>query len=175
MAVSDYSVPASAILERFKANGVTHATTVPDLVQLSLHTELEEDADVQLIECAAENQALTTAFGLHVGGKTPVVVMQNQGLMNCLNTLRSVGLSAKTPMVISVGQFGREFANLGQPTDASSREVVNTIEPVLEGLGIPFERLETPEDIPAVDRCFAKAREAECPVVLLVGHYTAWA
>lgn len=175
MAVSDFSVPASAILERFKANGVTHATTVPDLVQLSLHAELAEDDDVQLIECAAENQALTTAFGLHVGGKTPVVVMQNQGLMNCLNTLRSVGISAQTPMVISVGQFGRESANLGEDTASSGRVVVNTIEPVLEAMGIPFERLETAEDLDRVDACFAKAREAQCPVVLLVGHYTAWA
>ena len=171
---SDFAIPASALLGAFKTCGVNFVATVPDLVQLALHAAMVDDPDIQLVECTTENQALTTAFGLTIGGKKPLVVMQNQGLINCLNTLRSVSLDAHMPMVLCVGQFGREYSNLGQDSIQSGRNCVNKIEPVLDALGVPYERLETVADIHKVNDAFATAASNECAVVLLVGHYLSW-
>ena len=89
MAITDYAIPASALRDAFRAQGVDAVTTVPDFVQFALHHAMKSDEAVRYIECSAENQALTTAMGLYVGGRSPMVMMQNQGLLNCLNTLRS--------------------------------------------------------------------------------------
>lgn len=137
MAITDYAIPASALHDAFRAQGVDAVTTVPDFVQFALHDAMKSDKAVRYIECSAENQALTTATGLYVGGMSPMVMMQNQGLLNCLNTLRSVGLDAGIPLVLSVGAFGREFANLGQPITQSRRACVNLVEPVMAAMGIP--------------------------------------
>ena len=174
MEPSSCSIPATDLLGAFKASHVDYVTTVPDLVQLALHDAVDKDPDIHLVECTTENQALTSAFGLRIGGKTPLVVMQNQGLLNCLNTLRSVSLDARMPMVLCVGQFGREFSNLGQDPNDSARHCVNKVEPVLDALEIPYWRLETASDVEHVMTAFKTAADNQCATVLLVGHYLAW-
>ncbi|MGH1578618.1 thiamine pyrophosphate-binding protein [Planktotalea sp.] len=174
MAITDYAIPASALHDAYRAQGVNAVTTVPDFVQFALHDAMKSDEDVRYIECSAENQALTTAMGLYVGGMSPMVMMQNQGLLNCLNTLRSVGLDAGIPLVLSVGAFGREFANLGQPITESRRACVNLVEPVMAAMGIPFFHLETTQDLPKVAEAFATAKQQQRAAVVHIGHYPSW-
>jgi sulfopyruvate decarboxylase subunit alpha len=73
---------------------------------------------------------------LVIGGKRTAVLIQNQGLLNCINSLRAVGLDAGLPMLLVVGQFGREFDNVGQDPAQSRRRVVNLVEPMLDVMGI---------------------------------------
>lgn len=174
MAITDYAIPATALHDAFRAQGVNAVTTVPDFVQFALHDAMKSDAAVRYIECSAENQTLTTAMGLYVGGMSPLVMMQNQGLLNCLNTLRSVGLDAGIPLVLSVGAFGREFANLGQPITESRRACVNLVEPVMAAMNIPFFHLETADDLPKVTEAFDTARRQSSAAVVHIGHYPAW-
>ena len=110
MSISEFSMPASACVEALKRNLVDHVVTVPDWVQLSLHDRLNKGVEgIRVINACNENQVVTVAAGLTIGGKRPLVMMQNQGLYNCFNTLRAVCLDAHIPMVFLVGQFGREF------------------------------------------------------------------
>lgn len=174
MAITDYAIPASALHLAFRAQGVDAVTTVPDFVQFALHDAMKSDADVRYIECSAENQALTTAMGLYIGGMSPMVMMQNQGLLNCLNTLRSVGLDAGIPLVLSVGAFGREFANLGQPITESRRACASLVQPIMAAMDIPFFHLETTDDLPKVAEAFATAKERQRAAVVHIGHYPSW-
>lgn len=175
MSVTDYQIPASDLYASMRAEGVNAITTVPDLIQLALHDLFQQADDVKYIECSAENQALTTAMGLYIGGMTPMVMMQNQGLFNCLNSLRSVGIDARIPLVLSVGAFGREVANLGQDTTQSKRVCLNKVEPVMQALGVPYFHLETAADLPKVAEAFATAREKKCAVVINIGYFPSWA
>ena len=144
MSLSEYSISASRCVAALQHNLIDHVVTVPDWVQLSFHTRLEEGIEgIRLINTTNENQAVTVAAGLTIGGKRPLVVMQNQGLYNCVNTLRAVCIDAHIPMVFMVGQFGREYSNLGQPSVASRRSMVSIMEPMLKGIGVPFHCLRT--------------------------------
>ena len=174
MAITDYAIPASALHSAFRAQGVDAVTTVPDFVQFALHDAMKSGADIRYIECSAENQALTSAMGLYIGGMSPMVMMQNQGLLNCLNTLRSVGLDAGIPLVLSVGAFGREFANLGQPITESRRACASLVQPIMAAMDIPFFHLETTDDLPKVAEAFATAKERQRAAVVHIGHYPSW-
>jgi len=174
MAITDYAIPASRLHRAFRDQGIDAVTTVPDLIQFALHDALKRDEGVKYIECAAENQALTTAMGLYVGGMSPMVMMQNQGLLNCLNTLRSVGIDAQIPLVLCVGAFGREFANLGQPLADSSRACVSLVEPVMAAMELPFFHLETEADLPKLEDAFDTAKTKQRAAIVHLGFYPSW-
>jgi sulfopyruvate decarboxylase TPP-binding subunit len=170
-----HSISASAGVAALRRNRVDHVVTVPDWVQLSLHQRLQDGVDgIRLINCANENQVVTVAAGLTIGGKRPIVMMQNQGLYNCLNTLRAVCLDAHIPMVFMVGQFGREFANLGQPSTQSRRTMVSMMEPLLKAINVPFHCLDSEADLSRMDLAFDQAESRRSAVVLLVGAPMAW-
>lgn len=166
---------ASDIIEELRKNNIDVVTTVPDLVQMSVHMELEKPGcEIQYIPCCAENQALTCATGLYIGGKRPLVMMQNQGLYNCLNTLRTIALDAGLPLLMMVGQFSREFENVGKDPKGSVSVMVNRMEPLLEALGIPVWRLDKTEDVVKITEAADTAFEESRPAVLLIGTYTNW-
>ena len=173
--LKDHSVPASRYVAALRQCGVGHVVTVPDWVQLALHARLEAGEDgLALINTCNENQAVTVAAGLTLGGQRPVLVMQNQGFYNCVNTLRAVCLDARIPLVLMVGQFGREFDNLGQPATASRRTIVRLMEPLLDTLGIAFHRLDATADLPCIEKAYAQAADTGNAVVVLVSAPLAW-
>ncbi|MEH6944825.1 thiamine pyrophosphate-binding protein [Bacillus sp. JJ722] len=173
---SAYSVKASAILDELKACGITHVVTVPDYVQLSVHRFLEQGylPEVSVVPCSTEDEAIVIAAGLYIGGKVPVVIIQNQGLYACVNNLRGMGLDSNVPIFMMIGQFGREFSNLGKDTRDSSRRVVRILEPLLDMLEVPYLCLEGPEDIGNIQKAFEISRKHQSPAALLIGAHTAW-
>ncbi len=170
------NIPASKMLEALLRNRVDTCVSVPDWVQLALHHRLADPANgVEQIYCCNEDQTLAVAAGLHLSGKRPVVMIQNQGLYACINTVRGIGLDAQLPLVMLIGQFGREEANFGQPTTASQRNTSRLLEPVLQALGVRFWNLENEADLAGVDAAFEHAHRHGAPVALNIGAPLAWA
>ena len=176
MTTTKFSVKASAILDELKACGVTDVVTVPDYVQASVHMALEKGylPDVRIVNCATEDEAVAIAYGLWIGGRTPVVVMQNQGAFASANALRSIGMNAGTPIFMMIGQWGRELENLGQDPSLSKRRAVRGTEPLLDALEIPWYRLESPDDIDVIRKAFNHVFDNESPAAVLVGAHTAY-
>ena len=175
MNMQAFSIPASAAVRALQRNRVDHVVTVPDWVQLSLHDRLEKGVkDIKVINCCSENQTVTVAAGLTIGGKRPLLMMQNQGLYNCFNTLRAVCLDAHIPMVFMVGQFGLEFENLGQPFAKSARTMVRVMEPFLNAIEVPFHILNGEADLAKMDQAYEQAERLRTAVVLLVSAPMAW-
>jgi len=166
---------ASALLTALHASGVTHCVTVPDFVQFALHHQImsEEGGLLNVLACT-EDQALTTATGLYIGGGKPIVMVQNQGLFKCINTLRATCLDAAVPMVFLVGQFGREAENFGHPARQSRRSMVRIIEPLLESLNVRFWNIDENTDIHHVAAAFEHASIAKTAAVLLIGRHVTW-
>ncbi len=175
MNLSQYAIPASVGVAALQRNQVDHVVTVPDWVQLSLHSQLDKGIDgIKVINCCNENQVITVAAGLTIGGKRPLLMMQNQGLYNCFNTLRAVCLDAHIPMVFLVGQFGFEFDRIGKPSTESSRTMVKLMEPFLNAIQVPFYCLDGAADMVKMDEAYARAERERTAVVLLVTAPMAW-
>ena len=175
MSLQEFSISASTGVAALQRNQVDYVVTVPDWIQLSLHDRLNRGVEgIKVINTANENQAVTVAAGLTIGGKKPLLMMQNQGLYNCFNTLRGVCLDAHIPMVFMVGQFGREYDNLGKPSTQSRRTVTNIAEPFLKSINVPFHLLDCEADMAKLDEAYAEAERLRTAVVLLVGAPMAW-
>lgn len=175
-AITEYSVPASVVLDELDACGMTHFVTMPDYVQISVNHRLAEGylPHVEVVNCSTEDEAVAIAFGLHIGGKVSWLSMQNQGLFACANALRSIGLEARVPMPILVGQWGRELSNLGGDPSQSSRLVVRKTEALCEAMDIPYFRLESPKDRGVIREAFDVGRSRNVATVVLVGAHTSW-
>lgn len=175
MSHQKFAIPGSIAFAALQRNQVDYVVTVPDWVQFALHERVNrQDSGIKSINCSNENQAVTVAAGLTIGGKRPLVMMQNQGLYNCLNTLRAVCLDAHVPMVFMVGQFGWEFDRIGKPSTESSRTMVRMMEPLLEAIGVPYYLLNGADDMTQLDEAYAQAERQRTGVVLLVSAPMAW-
>lgn len=142
-----YSVPASEFIKAFESNGIEFVTTVPDMLQIGLHSALDRpDSKIRSVNCTTEDQAIETAAGLYAGGKKTAVLVQNQGFFAAINSIRALGLDGRIPLFMVMGQFGREWSNLGEDPRTSKRLMVRMLEPLLETLEIPYWRLECADD-----------------------------
>lgn len=170
-----FNIPASRYIEALRRNRVDYFVTVPDWVQLALHKRIEEGVDgIRLVTCCNEDQAVVVSAGLRIGGRNPIVVVQNQGFHACVNATRAVGLDGHVPIVFLIGQFGREFSNFGDDPSRSRASIVRLVVPVAEALGIPHWLLETEADMAHVDEAFGVALRTRAPVALIVGAPTGW-
>ena len=175
MADKRFNIPASLYVKALKRNKVDYFVTVPDWVQLSLHKKIEDGVEgIQSVTCCNEDQAVVVSAGLRIGGKNPIVVVQNQGFHACVNATRAVGLDAQIPIVFLIGQFGREFGNFGEDPAKSRARIVRLVDPIAEALDMPHWLLETEDDLSYFDEAFAVALQQKRSVALVVGAPTAW-
>ena len=158
-----------AILSRMKQNQVTHVVTVPDWIQIGLHQAVVSDSEIAVVPFCTEDEAITAGVGLHIGGKRAVVVIQNQGLYAGLNALRAIGLDAGMPLVLFVGQFGREIAGFTPDPMHSSRRVVRILEPVLDAIDVPHWRIDAEDEVGAIDAAFETAYDRMWPAAVIFG------
>jgi len=170
-----FNIPASSYIAALRRNKVDYFITVPDWIQLALHTQIEQEGDMFTnITCANEDQAVCVSTGLRIAGKNPIVAVQNQGIFGCMNSVRAVTIDARLPVVFLIGQFGREDANFGRNPMHSKRSMVRYLEPLLNVMDIKNWRLERPEDLECMDEAFKYSHETGRPAALLVGAPTAW-
>lgn len=169
---AQYSVAASAVIEQFKQCGIDHVVTVPDMLQIALHGALDKgEHGIRQINCTTEDQAIEVASGLWAGGAKVAVLVQNQGFYAGLNSLRALGLDSQIPLMFVIGQFGREWSNLGGDPRNSKRRMVYMLEPLMELLDIPYWRVEQPDDVRHISAAWAASRERSGPTALLLGHF----
>jgi sulfopyruvate decarboxylase TPP-binding subunit len=104
--------------------------------------------------------------GLYMTGHRPMLLIQNNGLYACLNTLKAIPLDAQVPTFMLIGQFGRD---VNKTVEANPRRAVNRLEPTLEVWGVPFVRLEGPADLPNLQTAWDIAWSTKGPSAAIVG------
>lgn len=164
------------VLQSLLDCGVSNVVTVSDWVQLPLQRALDAQTDQRIAtrKCCSEDEAFMLASGLYIGGQRSAIVIQNQGLYAGLNALRGIGLDAELPLVMMIGQFGREPENFGASTRESSRRIVRMLEPLLEMLEIPYWKVSTAADLTAVQSAFKRAEAESWPAAIIFDRNMSW-
>ncbi|MFN7087429.1 MAG: hypothetical protein ACK4N4_12485 [Burkholderiales bacterium] len=151
------------VLREMKSNGVTHVVWLPDSETSWLYALMKADPALGLIAVAREGLAFSVAAGLHAGGKTPVILIQNTGLMEAGDSLRGWALGLELPVVMMVGYRG--WKRDGKPVDTAATYT----EPFLGAFGIDYRLVENDADAPHISWAFGEARNTRRPVAILVG------
>lgn len=173
MATAHKPVPASSLLAALEEAGATHVTTVPDWVQIPAHhLLLSGSSALTAVTCCTEDEAVVVAAGLYAGGKQPVVMMQNQGFYASINAIRDVAAETSVPLLMTIGQFGREFDNVDPST--SARFAVRKLEPTLDVLEIPHWRVDTADELASVRIAYDHSRRTGGAAAITLGRNLGW-
>lgn len=163
------SVPAEDFYRAMLDAGITDVVAVPDTHVRSLIRLLLDSAEIRFIQAATEDEAITLAAGLIIGGRRPLVQIQHAGLYACVNHLRGVAMDGAFPMVFMIGLLGRDPAKA--PTE-HFESLVRYAEPVLDALEIPHHLVEGPDDIGLLVAAYNEAEARRGPVAVLIGEQT---
>ena len=113
--------------------------------------------------CVREDAAVGLASGVWMGGRKPVILMQNSGLGYCLNALTSLNLIYKIPSLLVISWRGY----LGK--DAPEHIIMGEVFPkILDVIGVPRFTLEPDNMEETVASAASTIDERSIPVAILL-------
>ena len=150
------------VLKEMKKNGVTHVVWLPDSETNWLFVLMKAEPSLALVGINREGLAFSAAAGISVGGKTPLILIQNTGLMESGDSMRGWALNLDIPVVLMVGYRG--WTRHGVNTDSAATYT----ERFLNAFGINYYLVEGDEDAPRISIAFEEAKKTKRPVAVLV-------
>jgi len=160
------SIAGHVIADAIVELGVTHVISVPDTNLRTVLALLEARPVPQVMYVCTEDEAMGINAGLYMTGHKPMLLIQNNGLYACLNTLKAIPLDAEVPTFMLIGQFARD---VNQRPEESPKRAVNRLEPTLTTWGVPFVRIEGPADVPKIREAWDVAWTTNGPSAAIVG------
>jgi sulfopyruvate decarboxylase subunit alpha len=150
------------VLAQLKKNAVSHVVWLPDSETNWLFVLMKAEPSLTLVGVTREGLAFSTAAGVWAGGKTPVILIQNTGLMESGDSLRGWALGINVPVVMMVGYRG--WTRHGVNTDTAATYT----ERFLNAFGINYYLIEDDSDAPRISIAFEEAKKTKRPVAVLV-------
>jgi len=150
-----------------KGLGFTDVVSIPDGESRHLYQTLLEETGIEVYSPTREGEGIALAAGLWVGGRMPLVVLQNTGLMEAGDALRGCGIGPSIPLLLLVGWRGYPGAVAGAlPIDSAYPYT----EPLLEAWGLPYRHLMSDDDLAVIEEMARAAREASKPAAVVYGY-----
>ena len=153
----------TSVIEELKKNNITHVVWLPDSETNFMYQLLTGEPSLDLVPVCREGETMAIAAGLWVGGKRPIVLIQNTGIFESGDSIRGLSLDLNQPLVMLVGYRG--WSRHGITNDSAAR----FIEHILHAWGINYYLIETDEDADRISIAIAEAERTSKPVAVLVG------
>jgi sulfopyruvate decarboxylase subunit alpha len=155
------------IIAALKASRVEFVAAVPDIVTSGgLLWPISRDPSLRLIRLCKEDEGVSICTGLAFADRRAVLLMQQTGLMDSLNSIRAIAVEYQQPVCMIVGLQGKEP---DRPAAASAKYGVRIIEPVLDAMGLEHITVDGPEDVTQIGPAIELAYQLSRPVVILIG------
>ena len=150
----------SSLLEELE---ITHVITVPDSTIGRWESAIERSPRLRLVRVCREGEAWQVAAGLHLGGATPVVMIQCTGLFESGDALRNALHDWKLPIFSIIGY--RSYLDQAKlPGDTC---LVFT-EPILDAWRIDYTLITSAAQLGDIGAHFRTCRAAERPGAALI-------
>jgi sulfopyruvate decarboxylase TPP-binding subunit len=150
------------VLAEMKKNGVTHVVWLPDSETNWLFLLMKEEPSLTLVGVNREGLAFSAAAGIAAGGKRPLILIQNTGLMESGDSLRGWAIGLDIPVVLMVGYRGWTRHGVNSDTAAVYTERF------LNAFGVNYYLVEGDADAPRISIAFEEAKKTKRPVAVLV-------
>ena len=96
------------LYEAIKDLGVNLLLTLPDNMIQGLLKIVSERNEIREIIITREEEGIGIAAGAYLGGMTPAIIMQNSGLGNSINAIKSLLQLYKIPILLIMSHRGTE-------------------------------------------------------------------
>ncbi|MGL4727657.1 MAG: phosphonopyruvate decarboxylase [Bosea sp. (in: a-proteobacteria)] len=113
--------------------GFDFITGVPCSLLTAFINQAISDPVIDHVGATSEGEACAIAAGAWIGGRTPVVYLQNSGLGNTINPLTSLNHSFRVPSLLLVTWRGEP----GEPDEPQHDVMGRSTHALLDAIGIP--------------------------------------
>ena len=151
------------IASLFSSLGFTHVVTVPDSTVGRWEDDIQSKGGMRLVRVCREGEAWGVAAGLHLGGATPLVMIQCTGLFESGDALRNVLHDWKLPIFSVIGY--RSYLN--QDTLPGDTCLAFT-EPILDAWRVEYRLITDPGQLGIIETHCRACRAADKPGAVLV-------
>lgn len=129
-----------AIYNAFKDTGIDFVVSVPCVNLTKILNMLDEDDEITHVPVTREEEGIGLCAGAYLGGKKPAILMQNSGLGNSINALKSLTQLYEFPLLMIMSHRGTEGESIcGQvPMGESTPRI-------LEAMDFKFFKPTNPE------------------------------
>jgi sulfopyruvate decarboxylase subunit alpha len=145
-----------------RASGLDFFTGVPDSTFKHLLHEMETRPEFAYVPAVSENVAIGLAVGAYLGGKTPVIFMQNSGLALAINALASLAVIYNIPLLLVVGWRGHD----GKDSPEHGLTGPATL-PLLTAIEVPFLVAQKESLADDLSKALLKMKTDRTPVALV--------
>ena len=160
--VQKAALSPETVLAQMTKNGVTHVVWLPDSETNWLFLLMKADPSLTLVGVNREGLAFSAASGIYAGGKTPLILIQNTGLMESGDSMRGWTMQMEVPVVLMVGYRGYTRHGVNKDTAATYTERF------LNAFNIQYYLVEQDSDAERISIAFAEAKRTKQPVAVLV-------
>lgn len=151
------------LLRRLEQHGYDFFTGVPCSYLEGLTRVLDADVRYGYVSAVREDSALGIAAGAYLGGRQPVVLMQNSGLGVSINTLASLNYIYRIPALLLITWRGEDGLDAPEHLVMGDR-----MQDLLRLLAIPFEVFDPAALEEQLTRLTYTLRKTERPVAWIV-------
>ena len=99
---------SEAIYDAFKDIGIDFVVSVPCVNLSKVLDMLDDDDEIIHIPVTREEEGIGICAGAYLGGKKPAILMQNSGLGNSINALKSLSELYEFPLLMIMSHRGTE-------------------------------------------------------------------
>lgn len=96
------------LYETIKNSGVDLILSLPCILLKGLLKLIDEKNEIQHIPITREEEGVGIAAGAYLGGRTPAILMQNSGIGNSINAIKSLLEIYKIPVIFIMSHRGAE-------------------------------------------------------------------
>lgn len=161
---------SNLIYEALRECDITMMSALPETWLVHLIRMADDDPLVTLVRLAKEEEGVGISAGAHLAGVKSVMLMQNHGFLASINGIVSLAQLYKIPLLMLIsyrGEFGER--------DPWQTQGGGVTLPLLDTLGIPYERLEEPHHVATrIRKAQTLADAALKPVALLLCRDLMW-
>ena len=97
MATQEVILHPASVVEELKKNKISHVVWLPDSETNFLFQLLDNEPTLDLVPVCREGETMAIAAGLWVGGKRPIVLIQNTGVFEAGDSIRGLALDVNQP------------------------------------------------------------------------------
>ena len=119
-----------AIYNGLKKIGIDFIVSVPCVNLSKLLNMIDEDEEIIHIPVTREEEGIGICAGAFLGGKRPAILMQNSGLGNSINALKSLTELYEFPLIMVMSHRGTEGESIcGQvPMGQSTAQILEAMD-----------------------------------------------
>jgi sulfopyruvate decarboxylase subunit alpha len=152
-----------SLYEIIKENSVNLILSVPCVMLKELLAIIDEKCEIPHISVTREEEGVGIAAGAYLGGKLPALVMQNSGLGNSINAIKSLLELYEIPLAFIMSHRG----GMGEKIIAQIPMGKITTK-LLDCIGIKKYYVKSPSDLHKFKNAMKYYREKKKSVAILL-------